>query len=741
MAIRRWFPVFGALGSIKRPRLAIAVVTGLAVFGVVVLHASQVAGADTFLITSSLSPGSGENGLYGVSCTGPTSCVAVGSAANGPLHQTLVESWDGTAWSVMPSPNEGSSGDLLLGVSCTGPTSCVAVGYIRNGSDDQTLVESWDGTAWSIISSPNPDSSGVDELLGVSCTGPTSCVAVGENDNTPLIESWDGTAWSVTPSPNEGLYLFGVSCAGPTSCVAVGETGNGTLVESWDGTAWSVSPSPSPGSQSSSLRGVSCTAPTSCVAVGTSFNGPGSVNQTLVESWDGTAWSVTPSPSPSQRSGVLLGVSCNAPNSCAADGFSGNGTLVESWDGTAWSVSPSPSPGSVVNTLYGVSCTGPTSCVAVGEANGAGSQAVVEASGQAITFTSTAPATATVGGPSYAVTASGGTSGNAVVFSIDESATSVCSITGAFVLFTGVGNCTVDANEAGTGTNAAAPQVQQSFSVGPGSQTITFTSSPPSNAVVGGSPYTPAATGGASGNPVIFTVDGSSEGVCAFSGKPVYFIGVGTCTLDANQAGNANYLAATQVQQAFFVSSGGSPPPPPAPKFTSAATDTVPAGTAFSFTVTATGSPTPAITHRGSFPSRLTLTDNHNGTATLMSLHPLKGTYHLVLVASNSGGSVQQKFTLTVTAAARVAPVFTSAASAKTPAGSAFTFSVTATGTPAPTISGTRMPTWLTLTAGHNGTATLAATKLVKGKYSFTLTATNSKGTVNQTFSLTVTKG
>lgn len=61
--------------------------------------------------------------------------------------------------------------------------------------------------------------------------------------------------------------------------------------------------------------------------------------------------------------------------------------------------------------------------------------------------------------------------------------------------------------------------------------------------------------------------------------------------------------------------------------------------------------------------------------------------------------------------------------------------------TPAPTISGTGLPSWLTLTADHNGTATLSATKPVKGKYSFTLTATNTKGSVNQTFSLTVTKG
>ncbi|MGA2970473.1 MAG: hypothetical protein ABSE75_11780, partial [Acidimicrobiales bacterium] len=48
--------------------------------------------------------------------------------------------------------------------------------------------------------------------------------------------------------------------------------------------------------------------------------------------------------------------------------------------------------------------------------------------------------------------------------------------------------------------------------------------------------------------------------VCTISGGVVTFIGVGTCILDANQAGNASYAPATQVQQSFSVvaaASGG----------------------------------------------------------------------------------------------------------------------------------------------------------------------------------------
>ena len=87
------------------------------------------------------------------------------------------------------------------------------------------------------------------------------------------------------------------------------------------------------------------------------------------------------------------------------------------------------------------------------------------------------------------------------------------------------------------------------------SQAISFTSSPPSPAVFGGS-YAPTATGGASGNPVLFRIDASSDpGVCVLdaAGTTVSFTGAGTCVIDANQAGNADYDAAAQQHQSFTI--------------------------------------------------------------------------------------------------------------------------------------------------------------------------------------------
>ena len=85
-----------------------------------------------------------------------------------------------------------------------------------------------------------------------------------------------------------------------------------------------------------------------------------------------------------------------------------------------------------------------------------------------------------------------------------------------------------------------------------GSQTITFTSTAPGAAAVGGPTYTVTATA-SSGLPVTFTIDASATSVCSISGSTVSFIGGGMCVIDANQAGNANYNPAPAAQQAFAV--------------------------------------------------------------------------------------------------------------------------------------------------------------------------------------------
>ena len=170
---------------------------------------------------------------------------------------------------------------------------------------------------------------------------------------------------------------------------------------------------------------------------------------------------------------------------------------------------------------------------------------------QTIAFTSTAPTKASVAGTAYKVTASA-SSGLPVALTIDTTAKGICSISGSTVTFLAPGACVIDANQAGNGSYEAAAQKQQSFTVGKGAQTIAFTTTPPQEPLVAGAGYAVAATA-SSGLTVALTVDSTAKSVCSLAGSTISFSKVGTCVIDANQAGNSSYEAAPQAQQSFTV--------------------------------------------------------------------------------------------------------------------------------------------------------------------------------------------
>jgi hypothetical protein len=87
---------------------------------------------------------------------------------------------------------------------------------------------------------------------------------------------------------------------------------------------------------------------------------------------------------------------------------------------------------------------------------------------------------------------------------------------------------------------------------GAGSQSISFTTNPPSDVAVADN-YAVGTTGGGSGNPVTLTIDPVSSSVCAISGSTVRFETSGTCTIDANQGASASYYAALEAQQSVTV--------------------------------------------------------------------------------------------------------------------------------------------------------------------------------------------
>jgi hypothetical protein len=323
----------------------------------------------------------------GVSCATGSSCTAVGTAV---ANTTLAESWAGTKWTIEPTPApDKSTSSNLASVSCTAATACLAVGsyYSSLGSGWLPLAELWNGSSWTIRPPPTPSEGSNDVLSYVQCATAKACMAVGSyyssatSQTVPLVEFWDGSAWTIQtvslPSGASGGQLFGVSCPSMTACTAVGiyYTALGgpseelALAESWNGTNWSLQPTPNPISNASySLNAVWCLSAKSCNAVGRIFTG--SNEETLAESWDGTTWSIRPTPNPSASTySYLANLSCDPSGvPCKAVGTSGNETLVESWDGTTWSTQTTPQPANSTRSSFSdVSCTAANACTAVGQ--------------------------------------------------------------------------------------------------------------------------------------------------------------------------------------------------------------------------------------------------------------------------------------------------------------------------------------------------------------------------------------
>jgi hypothetical protein len=208
---------------------------------------------------------------------------------NGSPTQTLIEHWNGKKWKIIKSPNPGSYNDLY-GVAAISEDNVWAVGDYQGSSGDLSLIEHWDGHNWSVVANPGgtvlssiTTVPGSDELWAV---GPH----LGSFGVPPLIEHWDGHNWSIVPSPSPGAgfnALPSVAALATNNVWAGGYYSNGevpilAVIEHWDGTSWSVVPSPNPSSAADYLTAVTRVPHTSQLwAVG--FYGVGQYNQPLTE--------------------------------------------------------------------------------------------------------------------------------------------------------------------------------------------------------------------------------------------------------------------------------------------------------------------------------------------------------------------------------------------------------------------------------------------------------------------------
>jgi hypothetical protein len=168
---------------------------------------------------------------------------------------------------------------------------------------------------------------------------------------------------------------------------------------------------------------------------------------------------------------------------------------------------------------------------------------------------------------------------------------------------------------------------------------------------------------------------------------------------------------------------------------TSASSTSFLVGQRGTFTVTASGAPTPGLTETGSLPAGLTFVDNGNGTATLAGKSTAPGTYQLTMIATNVTNGITNRATQPFFLVIGTRPVITSAPTAGGTAGTRFNFTVTATGSPAPTFKSTDpLPAGLTLKT--NGTIT--GTPTAAGADTIHVTATNQFGSDTQALTINV---
>jgi hypothetical protein len=119
----------------------------------------------------------------GIQANSPTDVWAVGTQSVGSGGSaTLIAHFNGTSWSAVASPTLGACANLTGVTTSNAANNVWAVGSFTpaGSTDSQTLTLNWNGTAWSVVTSPNPAST---DGVGAVATNPGAAIvwAVGES--------------------------------------------------------------------------------------------------------------------------------------------------------------------------------------------------------------------------------------------------------------------------------------------------------------------------------------------------------------------------------------------------------------------------------------------------------------------------------------------------------------------------------------------------------------------------------
>lgn len=333
-------------------------------------------------------PSTGPSTLLDVGALSATDAWAVGYSAG--TQQTLAQHWDGTSWTIVPTPSPSTilQVNSLTGVAAISSTDVWAVGIYAPddgpGPAAQTLALHWDGSTWSVV--PSPVFTGGSQFDGVSALASDDIWAVGVRalgapgpDETPLTARWDGSTWQVVTAPYVADHInrfYGVSARTASDAWAVGEWRSLTstfhiMIEHWDGSSWSVVSAPDPG-DNDQLSTVLALAADDAWIVGSRHDGPTQTQQALIMHWNGTDWSVYPLALSLDEFNRLNAIEAISPTDIWAAGAHAavaggpSEPLLMHWDGTDWTTVPAGATDGTAEYFDGIAVVGQCDVWAVG---------------------------------------------------------------------------------------------------------------------------------------------------------------------------------------------------------------------------------------------------------------------------------------------------------------------------------------------------------------------------------------
>lgn len=288
-------------------------------------------------------------------------------------------------WTLFPTVNPEPTGNQLTAVDGTSATDVWEIGAAFHTAKSSGYAIHWDGRSWATFAEDDPKGHG-GQFSGIASIAQNDVWAVGQayaasnyRKRLAVAEHWNGTRFNASPLPSvvgQETFLYGIAAVAPNDVWAAGGSlPAGGLQQSyvvhWDGNAWTQIAAPGVPGSATNFDAVAKTGANDVWVVGGSEANTSAPFRTLAEHWDGTRWTIVPTPNVNANSNIFNAVVAIAPNDAWAIGDYYNGKafspLAEHWDGTSWNIVRTPNSGSHTAFVLGATAVSSREVFAVGE--------------------------------------------------------------------------------------------------------------------------------------------------------------------------------------------------------------------------------------------------------------------------------------------------------------------------------------------------------------------------------------